>query len=162
MTLMHHENCDNRVMVMVRREILFHCFLLLYSVFCLCQSCCNLQVQPFWKSHCVLAACILLQLHCCSISIISIQPTHQTRSVVQTVLVLLCPIEEGVNSMKRDFCSGYDCKSLCCPLVEQRPAIRFLHESLPFSVYKDVYLEFVNSCLQMSKHQRGRTKFLQL
>lgn len=36
---------------------------------------------------------------------------ENTSSVVQTVLVSLCPADEGVNSMRRDFCSGYDCES---------------------------------------------------
>lgn len=40
------------------------CFFILF--FSLSQSCCNLQVEPFWKPHCILAACILL-LHCCYI-----------------------------------------------------------------------------------------------
>lgn len=69
--------------------------------------------------------------------------------------------------LRRDFCCGYDCKSLCCPLVEQRPAVRFLHESVLFGVHKDVYLELgrvVYSCHQMNKHQRGGKKdeFLQI
>lgn len=60
--------------------------------------------------------------------------------------------------MKREVCN---CKSLCCPLVEQRLAVRLLHESEPFGVYKNVYLEFdcfVYICHHMSKHQRGRKK----
>lgn len=36
--------------------------------------------------------------------------------------------------------------------MEQQPAVTLMHESLPFAVYS----EFVYSCLQMNKQQRGR------
>lgn len=36
--------------------------------------------------------------------------------------------------------------------MEQQPAVTLMHESLPFAVYS----EFVYSCLQTNKQQRGR------
>ncbi len=49
-----------------RNIVPYFCFFVLFPL-CLGLVCCNLQVEPFWKSHFVLAACILLP-HCCSLS----------------------------------------------------------------------------------------------
>lgn len=75
----------------------------------------------------------------------NVRSAENTSSVVQVVLHLISPVEEGVNSVKRDFCSGYNCKTLCCPLVEQRSAVRFLHELCP-SVFKRMFT-WSSACL---------------
>lgn len=42
MILKHHDDCDNRVLVMVRREMLFPVFFVLFYVV----TCC--RCSPFW------------------------------------------------------------------------------------------------------------------
>lgn len=105
MTLKHHENYDNRVLVMMNREMLCFCFFMLFSL------CVSHVVTCRFRQFVNPTACILL-LHCCTTSMKDI---HTLPSAVTTKCEVSLKKTQPLwyklflfffVQLKRDFCSG--------------------------------------------------------
>lgn len=111
MTLKHHENYDNRVLVMMNREMLCFCFFMLFSL------CVSHVVTCRFRRFVNPTACILL-LHCCTTSMEDIHTLPSAVSHQQLQQNVRSALKKNNQplwyklflfffvQLKRDFCSG--------------------------------------------------------